>query len=72
MQTFEARNGKSGRYAYPAAFALKHMAKDLRLANEAGVSPPLAESVNATYHHALESGLGELDLMAILRHLGGK
>lgn len=57
---------------YPAAFALKHMAKDLRLAHEAGVSTPLAESVNATYRHALESGLGELDLMAILRHLGGK
>ncbi|TKI57138.1 NAD(P)-dependent oxidoreductase [Brevibacillus antibioticus] len=57
---------------YPAAFALKHMAKDLRLANEAGVSTPLAESVNATYRHALESGLGELDLMAILRHLEGK
>ncbi|MFG0215779.1 NAD(P)-dependent oxidoreductase [Brevibacillus porteri] len=57
---------------YPAAFALKHMAKDLRLANEAGVSTPLAESVNATYRHALEEGLGELDLMAILRHLGGK
>ncbi|CAI8995415.1 3-hydroxyisobutyrate dehydrogenase [Brevibacillus sp. IT-7CA2] len=57
---------------YPAAFALKHMAKDLRLAHEAGVSTPLAESVNATYRHALESGLGELDLMAILRHLGEK
>ncbi|MBH0330016.1 6-phosphogluconate dehydrogenase [Brevibacillus brevis] len=57
---------------YPAAFALKHMAKDLRLAHEAGVSTPLAESVNATYRHALESGLGELDLMAILRHLEGK
>lgn len=57
---------------YPAAFALKHMAKDLRLANEAGVSTPLAESVNATYRHALEEGLGELDLMAILRHLGEK
>ncbi|MGG4452571.1 NAD(P)-dependent oxidoreductase [Brevibacillus porteri] len=57
---------------YPAAFALKHMAKDLRLTHEAGVSTPLAESVNATYRHALESGLGELDLMAILRHLSGK
>ncbi|ASJ52156.1 6-phosphogluconate dehydrogenase [Brevibacillus formosus] len=57
---------------YPAAFALKHMAKDLRLANEAGLSTPLAESVNATYRHALEEGLGELDLMAILRHLEEK
>ncbi|MGN7471839.1 NAD(P)-dependent oxidoreductase [Brevibacillus sp. SAFN-007a] len=56
---------------YPAAFALKHMAKDLRLAREAGVSTPLAESAQATYRHALEEGLGELDLMAILRHLQG-
>lgn len=56
---------------YPAAFALKHMAKDLRLAREAGVSTPLAESAQATYHQALEEGLGELDLMAILRHLQG-
>ncbi|MFD2369213.1 NAD(P)-dependent oxidoreductase [Brevibacillus sp. GCM10020057] len=56
---------------YPAAFALKHMAKDLRLASEAGVSTPLAESANASYRHALESGLGELDLMAILKHLEG-
>ncbi|EJL39535.1 MULTISPECIES: NAD(P)-dependent oxidoreductase [Brevibacillus] len=56
---------------YPAAFALKHMAKDLRLAREAGVSTPLAESAQATYRQALEEGLGELDLMAILRHLQG-
>lgn len=56
---------------YPAAFALKHMAKDLRLAREAGVSTPLAESVQATYRQALEEGLGELDLMAILRYLRG-
>ncbi|WP_281868819.1 NAD(P)-dependent oxidoreductase [Brevibacillus parabrevis] len=56
---------------FPAAFALKHMAKDLRLAREAGVATPLAESAQATYRHALEEGLGELDLMAILRHLKG-
>lgn len=57
---------------YPAAFALKHMAKDLRLASEAGVSTPLAESANASYRHALENGLGELDLMAIIKDLEGK
>jgi len=54
---------------YPAAFALKHMTKDLRLAREAGVSTPLAESAAATYRHAFEDGLGDLDLMAILRYL---
>ncbi|MEJ8548265.1 NAD(P)-dependent oxidoreductase [Brevibacillus borstelensis] len=54
---------------YPAAFALKHMAKDLRLAREAGVSSPLAESAAASYRTALEEGLGDLDLTAILRFL---
>lgn len=57
---------------FPAAFALKHMAKDLRLAKEAGVSTPLAETADASYREALEDGLGELDLMAILRHLDRK
>lgn len=57
---------------YPAAFALKHMAKDLRLAREAGVSTPLAESAAASYRAALENGLGELDLMAILRYFDQK
>ncbi|MDF2681035.1 MAG: 6-phosphogluconate dehydrogenase [Brevibacillus sp.] len=57
---------------YPAAFALKHMAKDLRLASEAGVSTPLAESAYASYRHALENGLGDLDLMAIIKELEGK
>ncbi|USG64736.1 NAD(P)-dependent oxidoreductase [Brevibacillus ruminantium] len=57
---------------YPAAFALKHMTKDLRLAREAGVSSPLAESAAASYRAALEEGMGDLDLMAILRFLGQK
>jgi 3-hydroxyisobutyrate dehydrogenase len=56
---------------FPAAFALKHMAKDLRLARQAGVSSPLAESVYASYQSALSEGLGDLDLMAILRYLSG-
>jgi 3-hydroxyisobutyrate dehydrogenase len=56
---------------YPAAFALKHMAKDLRLAHAKGASSPLAESVYASYQAALREGMGELDLMAILRFLGG-
>lgn len=57
---------------YPAAFALKHMSKDLRLAREAGVATPLAESAEASYRHALEDGMGDLDLMAILRYLGNQ
>ncbi len=54
---------------FPAAFALKHMAKDLRLAHQAGATSPLAESVYASYQAALRDGMGELDLMAILRFL---
>ncbi|MGG1662663.1 NAD(P)-dependent oxidoreductase [Brevibacillus sp. NRS-1366] len=57
---------------FPAAFALKHMAKDLRLARQAGVSTPMAETADASYREALEGDLGELDLMAILRHLDQK
>ncbi|MCK9905615.1 NAD(P)-dependent oxidoreductase, partial [Microbacteriaceae bacterium K1510] len=57
---------------FPAAFALKHMAKDLRLAQENGASFPLAETVNASYQAALRDGLGEQDLMAIMRFLSGE
>jgi 3-hydroxyisobutyrate dehydrogenase len=57
---------------YPAAFALKHMAKDLRLAQESGAAFPLAESAFASYQSALRDGLGDLDFMAIMRFLGQK
>lgn len=54
---------------FPAAFALKHMAKDLRLAQETGAPTPLAESANASFQAALHEGLGDQDLMAIIRFL---
>lgn len=54
---------------YPAAFALKHMAKDLRLANDAVHLTPAADAVYRTYQTALREGLGELDVMAIMKHL---
>lgn len=54
---------------YPAAFALKHMAKDLRLAREQGVDFPLAGPLADTYKAALDSGLGEEDVMAIITYL---
>lgn len=57
---------------YPAAFALKHMAKDLRLAQENGASTPLAESAYASFQAAQREGLGEQDLMAIMRFLSGE
>lgn len=55
--------------AFPAAFPLKHMAKDLRLAHEAGATTPLAEAVYANYGQALQHELGDEDVMAILRLL---
>lgn len=57
---------------FPAAFALKHMAKDLRLAQEAGASLPIAETVTGTYQTALKEGLGDLDVMAIFKFLSGR
>lgn len=54
---------------FPAAFALKHMAKDLRLAKEQGIDFPLSEPLTNTYQQALESGLGEEDVMAIIKFL---
>lgn len=56
---------------FPAAFALKHMAKDLRLAQESGAAFPLAETVNGTYQAALREGFGDQDVMAILGFLAG-
>jgi len=54
---------------FPAAFALKHITKDLRLATEQGIDSPLAGPVYQTYKAAMDSGLGEEDLMAIIKYL---
>ncbi|MFV9511482.1 NAD(P)-dependent oxidoreductase [Tepidibacillus sp. LV47] len=58
---------------YPAAFALKHATKDLRLAmekaKEMDIQFPLIEKTASTYQAALAAGLGELDLMAILTYI---
>lgn len=55
---------------FPAAFALKHITKDLRLATEQGIDTPLAGPVYNTYKSAMENGLGEEDLMAVIKFLG--
>ncbi len=54
---------------YPAAFALKHMVKDLRLAKEQGLEAPLSTSLYETFKQAKQAGLGEEDLMAVYKHL---
>lgn len=57
---------------FPAAFALKHMAKDLRLVREQGIDFPLSGPLADTFKQALDKGLGEDDVMAIMRYLEDK
>ena len=58
---------------YPAAFALKHAAKDLRLAiskaDEMDIQFPLIEKAEEIYNEALRVGMGDFDLMAILPYI---
>lgn len=57
---------------YPAAFALKHMAKDLRLANETEELLPIGASAYETFQQALANNLGDLDVMAVIKQLANK
>lgn len=57
------------RNEFPAAFALKHMAKDLRLADDTTSLHPIGNAVNQTYQKALANQLGDLDVMAVLKEL---
>lgn len=60
---------------FSAAFPLKHMAKDLRLASDAaaatGATIPAAEVVRGSYELAVKDGFGEQDVIAILESLRG-
>jgi 3-hydroxyisobutyrate dehydrogenase len=53
---------------YQAAFALKLLAKDLRLAKAEGSNTPLANVVHQTFQDA-EAAHGDEDVIAILKHL---
>ena len=55
--------------SYPAAFALKLMSKDLRLIRQTGLKSPLFEPVYNSFQQAEKDGLGEEDLMAIIKYL---
>jgi 3-hydroxyisobutyrate dehydrogenase len=55
---------------YKAAFALKHLVKDLRLAQSQGMDLPAGEAVLATFEQALAGGLGDEDMIAIIKELG--
>lgn len=54
---------------FPAAFALKHLVKDLRLAGEQGLQTPLFHPLLHSFQQALENGLGEEDVMAIFKYV---
>lgn len=58
---------------FPAAFPLKHMAKDFRLAvaaaEKAGASVPITRAATRTFGDAEGSGLGDADIMAVLAQL---
>lgn len=57
--------------SFPAAFALKHLVKDLKLANDAGLDSPLAQPLLESFNKALNEGLGEEDVMAIIKSVKG-
>lgn len=53
---------------YEAAFALKHIAKDLRLAKNEGLNSPLANVLNDSFQTA-EQNLAEEDIIAIIKNI---
>lgn len=55
---------------FPAAFALKHLSKDLRLAREQGLDTPLSSPLYNSFKQAQDAGLGDEDVMAIYKYLG--
>ncbi|NHA45345.1 NAD(P)-dependent oxidoreductase [Helicobacter pylori] len=69
---FQAKKGMWLQDNYPAAFSLKLMLKDIRLANnEAGeaMKLPFLSKAEELYSQAEKSGLGELDMAAVYHYL---
>jgi 3-hydroxyisobutyrate dehydrogenase len=54
---------------YPAAFALKLMAKDLRLVKEQGMNSPGGLVIEESFRNATAAGLGEEDLSGIIKFI---
>lgn len=54
---------------YPAAFPLKHMMKDVSLAKDQGLDSLMLKAVYPAYNKAMDMGLGDEDLMAIIKAL---
>jgi 3-hydroxyisobutyrate dehydrogenase len=57
---------------FQAAFALKHLAKDLRLALGQGLHTPGGMALHDSYQQALAAGWGEKDISAIFPYLSGE
>jgi 3-hydroxyisobutyrate dehydrogenase len=57
---------------YQAAFALRHLAKDLRLALGQGLHTPGGITLHDSFQQALVNGWGEKDIAAIFPFLEGK
>ncbi|GAA8302070.1 NAD(P)-dependent oxidoreductase [Helicobacter pylori] len=69
---FQAKKGMWLQDSYPAAFSLKLMLKDIRLAkNEAGetIELPFLSKAEELYSQAEKSGLGEMDMAAVYHYL---
>lgn len=54
---------------FTAAFALKHLSKDLRLAKEQGLNTNVGLLIEQNYQQANAGGLGDLDSAAIIEFL---
>lgn len=54
---------------FKPAFALKLLAKDIRLAASNGMDTPLGKSINSTLAGAVQAGLGEEDMIAVVKYL---
>lgn len=54
---------------FPPAFPLRHMAKDVRLACEQGLKTPLSQPIFDAFQSALTEGLGDEDVMAVIKTL---
>jgi len=54
---------------YPAAFSLKYLNKDLNLAKDQGLDSPLFHPLFHSFQKAQNDGLGEEDVMAIIKSL---
>lgn len=57
---------------YPAAFPLKHMAKDIRLAQQQGLATETSAAIGAIFEEAMKANLGDEDLMAVIKAVKSK